>query len=155
VFLITAFLLALFSIYPEYHTYSNNDRVDIDQEFWGPVYIRPPDFQNQSLLITESRLSLVSNVNPTVKVYSDETLLASLDVRSEQSRSVDLNRKTSVLMLNGTSMGIGEMLLSYEVVGYTSPWSTLGIPAAMLAIFGAAFAIRGYTSLRREPSLTD
>lgn len=150
ILLIAAFLLALLSVYPQYYTYSNNRTEVVDKDLWGPISIEPPNFQDRNLRITASQLSLMSNVNLTANVYSNETLLTTLDLFSLQVRNIDLNRKTSVLFLNGTSSSSGVITLFYTVVGYILPFNLLGVAAAVVAIFGAVFAIRGYLSLLRE-----
>lgn len=150
ILLIAAFLLALLSVYPQYYTYSNDHTEVVDKDLWGPISIEPPSFQDRNLRITASQLSLMSNVNLTVNVYTNETLLTTLNLFSLQSKNIDLNRKTSVLFLNGTSSSSGMIKLFYTVVGYTLPLNILGVAAAVVAIFGAVFAIRGYLTLLRE-----
>jgi len=145
VFLIMSFLLALLSIYPEHHTYLRNTSEDIPQGIWT-VNLYPPSFPIENLRISESYLNVASNVNLTVNVYGNGMLLANLSLPSNHERMVDLGGKTSVIILNGTSVGIGKITLSYRVRGFMLPWNVLGIPAAVLAIFGVVLAFRGYLS---------
>jgi len=149
VFLIIAFLLALISTYPEPHTYFRNTSEDIPIGTWT-VNLYPPSFPIENLRISESYLSVVSNVNLTTSVYGNGMLLANFSLPSNHERNVDLGRNISVLILNGTSAGLGDVpakiTFSYTVRGSTLPWTVLGIPAAVLAIFGVILAFRGYLS---------
>jgi len=145
-FLIIAFLLALLSIFPEHHTYSNEASEAISSGNWTIPPLQPPSDLTPNLRISESYLHATSNVNLTINLYANEMLLNAFNLTSNQERIVDLSRETSVLILNGTSTAVGEITLSYTIKGFTLPWNMLGVPAMVLMIFGVILSIKGYQS---------